>query len=125
MLNADTIKKLIEMKQNEPDDLEFIDSCFDSFELYHRAVIDEQKFVALYGGGALDQNEFFKRRKEVDDARTMCHNDILISVNALNRMAEQAGLEPVYAGKVSKERPYRREVANAVFAYLEYIINNR
>ena len=125
MLNVNTIAKLIELKQKDPDDLEFIDSCLDSFELYHRAVLDEQKFIKIYGGGALEESEFSERRKVVDDARTMYHNDILISVNALNRMAEQAGLEPVYAGKVSKERPYRREVANAVFAYLEYIINNR
>lgn len=40
-------------------------------------------------------------------------------------MADKAGLDPVYDGVVSKERPYRREVANAVFEYIESIINSR
>ena len=30
-----------------------------------------------------------------------------------------------YAGTVSKERPYRREVANAVLDYLQSVIENR
>lgn len=34
-------------------------------------------------------------------------------------------LEPIYAGTVSKERPYRREVANAVLDYLQSVIENR
>ena len=40
-------------------------------------------------------------------------------------VAEKNELVPVYDGVVSEERPYRREVANAVFEYVEYLIKKR
>ena len=61
----------------------------------------------------------------VDRTRTLYHNSVISNVSILNRMADKAGLDPVYDGVVSKERPYRREVANAVFEYIESIINSR
>lgn len=46
-------------------------------------------------------------------------------VNVLNRMAKSQNLPPFYDGVVSEERPYRREVANAVLEYVEETILNR
>ena len=125
MLNKETIKKLIELNKNERDSLDFIKSCIESFEQYHKAVFDDQMFQIIYGGGALDGDEYRERRSSVDRTRTIHHNSIISNVNILNRMANKAGIEPVYNGVVSEERPYRREVANAVFEYIESIINNR
>lgn len=34
-------------------------------------------------------------------------------------------LPPFYDGKVSQDRPYRREVANGVLQYVEKIVKNR
>lgn len=125
MLNKETIKELIKLNKNDRDSLDFIGSCIRSFEDYHKAVFDDQMFQIIYGGGALDGDEYRERRSSVDRTRTICHNGVISNVNILNRMACKAGIEPVYDGVVSEERPYRREVANSVFEYIENIINNR
>ena len=48
-----------------------------------------------------------------------------LNVNVLNRLAEKNTLPPFYDGKVSQDRPYRREVANGVLQYVEKIVENR
>lgn len=124
MLNTETIKLLLTAYSNEPDILKFIKSALDSFEDYHKAVFDEQLFPIIYGGAA-DAEAFREQAMSLDRKRTICHNSVIANVGILNRMAKNADLPPVYDGVVSEERPYRREVANAVFAYIEEIINNR
>lgn len=125
MLNKETFAKLTEQYQTDLEALEFLQSCIESFEKYHSAVFAEQTFLLLYGGGALDADEYRDRRTALDKARTVHHNSIISNVGILNRMAEQAGLPPVYDGIVSMDKPYRREVANAVFAFIEDVINSR
>ena len=125
MINAESIKKLIESNKNDREALEFIKMCLDSFEQYHKAVFDEQTFRIIFSGGPLDGDEYREHRSSVDRTRTINHNSVISNVEILNRMADKAGIEPVYDGIVSEERPYRREVANAVFGFIESIINNR
>ena len=62
---------------------------------------------------------------ELDNTRTVQHNLALTGVGILNKLAEKNGLAPVYTGTISKEHPYRREVADAVMEYIEYIIRKR
>lgn len=125
MLNKESINKLIALNKNDRETLDFIKSCIDSFEQYHKAVFDDQMFPLLYANGALDGSEFLCGRMSVDKIRTVHHNAVIANVSILNRLAEQAGLAPVYDGTVSEEQPYRRQIADAVFAYIENIINNR
>lgn len=125
MLNKDSIDKLISINKNDSEMLNFINSCITSFENYHKAVFDDQMFLRIYGTGALDPDEYRERRSAVDKKRTMYHNSIISNVNILNRLASKSNVDLVYDGVVSEEKPYRREVANAVFEYIEYIINNR
>ena len=125
MLNTNTIKKLIELNKGDQEIIELISSCLDSFEQYHRAVFADQLFLIIYGDGVLDGDDYRERRSSVDYTRTIYHNSVISNVGILNRLAANAGLEPVYDGVVSKERPYRRQLANAVFEYIESIINNR
>ncbi len=125
MLNKETVNKLIELNKNDLESLEFIRSCIDSFEVYHRAVFDDQMFQTVYGGSAMDADEYRELRSSVDRTRTVHHNGVIANVNILNRMASRAGLDPVYDGIVSEERPHRRLVADAVFEYVEDIIDNR
>ncbi len=125
MLNKNTITKLIELNKDDRKTLEFIKSCIDSFEQYHRAVFDDQMFQIFYAGGAIEGDEYREGRMEVDKKRTIYHNSVITNVSILNNLAEKAGLDPIYDGIVSEEKPYRRQVANAVFEYIESIINNR
>lgn len=125
MLNKESINKLISLNKNDRETLDFIKSCIDSFEQYHKAVFDDQMFPLLYGSGALESSEFLEGRISVDRIRTVHHNAVIANVSILNRLAEQAGLDPVYDGIISKDQPYRRQIADAVFEYIEDIINNR
>ena len=125
MLNKDTITKLIELNKDDRKTLEFIKARIDSFEQYHRAVFDDQMFQLFYVGSAIEGDEYREGRTAVDKTRTIYHNSVITNVSILNRLAEKAGLDPIYDGVVSEERPYRRQVANAVFEYIESIINNR
>ncbi len=125
MLNKESISKLLVVYKNNPDIVKFIKSAIDSFEDYHKAVFDEQMFPIIYGNGAMDAEAFREQAMALDRKRTIRHNSMIANVGILNRMAKNANLPPIYNGVVSEERPYRREVANAVFAYIEEIINNR
>ena len=125
MINERSVAKLIELHKSDRKTLDFIRSCLDSFEQYHRSVFEDQLVQIVYGGGALDGDEYRERRTSADRTRTVNHNSVIMNVGILNRMAEKAGIEPVYDGTVSEERPYRRQVADAVFAYIESVIKNR
>ena len=125
MLNADSIVKLIAFHKSNSMMLSFIKKALDSFEEYYEAVFDEQLFPVIFGNGAMDADEYREQAMALDRKRTIRHNTVITNVGILNRMAQNAGLPPVYDGIVSEERPYRREVANAVIAYMEGIINMR
>ena len=62
---------------------------------------------------------------EVDGDVYTCHNSVIANVSIMNRLAEQAGLPPVYDGIVSEERPYRTELADAILAFVADVITNR
>lgn len=125
MLNAKTIEQIIAQCKHDKNRLDFIKSLLDSFETYHKAVFDDQLFVIVYGNGALDADDYRDKRTQVDKTRSVYHDSLITNVGILNRLAEKEGLPPVYDGIVSGERPYRRMIANAVFEYVEHIINNR
>lgn len=72
-----------------------------------------------------DGEEYRSRVMELDQRRTVRHNSVIANVSVLNRLAENAALAPVYEGVVSKERPYRRQVADAVLDYVQSVIRNR
>jgi len=73
----------------------------------------------------MDASEYRDKVTELDSSRTRKHNSILTGIKIMNRLAEKQNLEPVYDGVVSEERPYRREVANAVLEYVEQVIKDR
>ena len=125
MLNIDTINKLISDSRDDAEMLEFIWDSFAIFESYHKAVMEDQLNHIVYGGGGLDGAEFRSRSMSLDKTRTLNHNALIDRVNALNRIAAAEGLAPVYDGEVSKEQPYRRKIADAVFEYIDYVIKNR
>ena len=124
MLNKESIIKIIAANRDDREMLDFVKGILDSFEQYHKAVFEEQLYGVIYNG-AIDGNEFRENRTSLDRTRTSFHNALLANVRVLNRMADQIGAAPVYDGVVSEEKPYRRRVADAVFAYIEEVINNR
>ena len=125
MLNVESIRRLLLLHKDEPQIRKFIEDILYSFEEYHTAVYKEQVYRRIYGSGTEDTEAYRDRVVSLDRLRTVHHNNVIANVGILNRLAQSAGIPPVYDGVVSEERPHRRELANAVFAYVEEIINNR
>ena len=123
-MNLEALDALIAHYQDDPDTLDMITTLLDDFEKYHSAVYDEQMLLIVHGG-RMDSETYREQMQALDRSRTVAHNAVISGVKILNRMAKQAELPPVYDGIVSEARPYRREVANAVFAYIEDVIRSR
>ena len=123
--NANSLEKLIQAYQNDAEALEIIYDILRGFEEYHTKIVEMELKLKQYSAGKLEREEYQSMVTELDKRRTMQHNSVLTGVNVLNRMAEQCNINPIYSGTVSEERPYRREVANAILDYLQTIIENR
>ena len=125
MFNKETLEKII---FNYSDDKELLDMVYDaikSFEEYHSAIYEMESRMKVYSYKNMSKEDYQDMVSTLDNRRTMLHNTVLTSVNVLNRMAVKLELPPVYDGIVSEERPYRREVANAVLSYVEEVIAKR
>ena len=120
----ETIEKLTEIYRDDDKILKIIERSIASFEEYHSVIFKMELWMKVYAR-LVSSEEYKDNVSKLDKARTMSHNSVLGNVNLLNRLAEKNQLPPVYDGIVSHERPYRREVANAVLEYVEEIIKNR
>lgn len=124
-LNTEALNQLISHYQDDTDTMELISDTFDAFERYHAAIIKMETEKVILSHGNVDSNVWQERISALDQARTRAHNEVLMDIRILNRLAEGEGLQPIYAGMVSEEYPYRREVADAVMAYLSSLIDDR
>ena len=124
-VNADTLKTLIANRADDGEMTGIILEALESFESYHQAIYTLELKRELYLRGAMDQETYREEIQYRDGIRTTRHNAVISNVKLLNRLAEQDGLEPFYAGIVSEERPYRTELADAVLQFVEEIIDNR
>ncbi len=125
MINTESISKLISIYAEDKELLDVLHSSLKSFEEYHLAIYEMEIWMKMYSCNSVDKEEYQAKVTDMDKRRTMCHNSVLISVNVLNRLAAKENLPLVYEGIVSEERPYRREVANAVLEYVENVIKTR
>ena len=124
MLNKDTIDKLIAIYKEDKKMLSIIERSLMSFEEYHQSIYKMELWMKVYSNSS-SGDEYKDNVSRLDKSRTTQHNAVLGNVNLLNRLAEKNGLPLVYDGIVSHDRPYRREVADAVLNYAEEIIINR
>lgn len=123
--NTQALKKLIHINKDNKDILDMIFDVIKSFEEYHQSIVDMEIKPQIYSSGTLEREEYQDMVTELDKRRTMCHDSVLTGMSVINRIAEKQNIEPIYSGTISKERPYRREVANAVLDYIQTIIENR
>ena len=123
--HSDVLNQLIAHYRDDADALDMIVYAIETFEDYHRAIYKLETTRRLHSCQALDAETYRRQTTDGDRNRTSCHNAVLSQVNILNRLAEQANLPPVYDGTVSEQRPYRREVANAVLDFIQEVMLNR
>ena len=123
MVSSESMKLLIAAADEM--EKEMIQDCLQAFEQYHAAVYKLETIRMIGSGVFTDSNDYRTAVTDADRARTACHNSVITMVGILNRMCESHGIAPFYDGIVSEERPHRRNLANAVFEYVEQLIKER
>ena len=124
-INGETIEKLLEIHRNDKDMIDLIVDALDSFERYHQAIYVLELKQKLHQAKAIDEEMFREEYPAMDRVRTNCHNAVIANVSIVNRLADQAGLAPIYDGTVSEERPYRTQMADAVLGFIGDVVLNR
>jgi len=125
MINRETLKKLINIYEDDKETLDVINSALSDFMEYWVSIYKAETYNMVYSYTSVDEDTHQKALMDMDKARTARHNIVLGSLKVLNRIAERSGLEPFYDGVISTERPERRIAANAVLAFTEEIIKER
>ena len=123
--NRETIGQIVERCEGDPDVLEMLEEALASFESYHTAIYALELRRRLYARGGMEGEAFRASVSELDAARTIRHNAVIAYVGILNRLAARYGASPFYEGVVSEERPFRRQLADAVLAYTEGVVRDR
>ena len=120
-MNRKALDNLIQACKADSELLEIIQDALRSFEEYHTAIYSMEIRKQLLAG-TVDALQYQEEIGEMDRRRTSSHNAVISNISLLNRLAEQAGLPPVYEGVISRDQPYRRQIADAVLDYVRDII---
>lgn len=124
-VNIETLNGLLRHFRNDQDDIKAIVHAMETFEDYQNAIYRLEITRRLFSCNAIESETYRSDTVERDRLRTYNHNAVIAQVNLLNRMAEEASLPPFYGGVVSEEKPYRRELANAILDFIWEVIVNR
>lgn len=125
MLNLDILKKLVLAYKDDTDVSAFLQDALDSFEDYHVSIYKMETKLMLVTANDMDRSNYQDLVTSLDKTRSNSHDTVISTVAFLNRLAEMQKLPPVYDGIVSKERPYRKQIANAILSFVESIIRDR
>lgn len=124
-INKSSIEQLINRYADDKEMLDIIFNVLSDFEDYHRRIYEMETKLKVYSPKSMNLEDYRDMRETLDRSRTTQHNVVIMNVRMLNRFAENENIPPIYEGIVSEERPYRRELADAVIEYVEGIIKNR
>lgn len=124
-INKSSIEQLISRYADDKEMLDIIFNALSDFEDYHRRIYEMETKLKVYTPKSMNPEDYRDMRETLDRSRSSQHNMVIMNVGMLNRFAESENIPLIYEGIVSEERPYRRELANAVLAYVEEIIKNR
>lgn len=125
MIKREVITSLINTFTEDKEMLDIINSAMESFIEYYHAIYNAELYSKVYSYKSIERDEYKAKLMELDRVRSLNHNEVLTKVALLNRLAAMNNLGLVYDGVISEERPYRREVANAVIEYIETIVKER
>ena len=123
-INRQALDRLIENSKEDAELLEAVEDALKSFEDYHAAIYSMETRKKILRG-TVETQRYQEEVTSMDCKRTDCHNAVLANVSMLNRMAAMMNLPPIYDGTISREQPYRRQVADAVLQYVQEMILER
>lgn len=125
MLNSDSINKLIKINKNDDVVLSMLYDGIFSFEDYHLKIYKMETWSKIYDYNNMSREGYQAKLTELDKSRSLCHNSVIASIDMLNRHCEQNNIPLVYEGIVSKERPFRVQIADAVLDYVDETVKKR
>lgn len=123
--HADRLDELIAVLCNDPGMTDVVRDTIRSFGDYHAAIYRMETEMRLLQKDAGDGEAYRQTVASLDAARTNAHNLVISQVGLLNRVAQRAGISPIYDGEVSEKKPCRRELANAILGWVEEVIRHR
>jgi hypothetical protein len=106
-------------------DLKLIEQAITIFSEYHKSIIYENAYYRIFSNSDMPGVDFQTEHHQRDEMRANRHNEVITYVCILNKLAKLKGLQPTYAGIISRDQPYRREVANAVLELIQELIISR
>ena len=123
-INKDNLKALITSYSDDKETLDIIFSYITKMLDYHKAIFEMELKLKIYSD-FWSPEEYRSEYASLDNNRTNCHNGTIAAIGILNKLAEQKGIGLIYDGVVSREQPHRRILADAVFEFMNEIIDNR
>lgn len=124
-INGQSLRSLMaEATQNETQ-AHFVAGAVQSFMDYYNAIYTMEAWLMTDPARQMDAEEYRDAFQQQDQRRRAAHQRVLSNLTVLNRMADQRKLPPIYDGQISEEKPYRREAADAVLAFVHQIVANR
>lgn len=123
-MNRKALEDLIQVCKSDSELLEIIEDALRSFEEYHTAIYSMEIRKRMLSG-TVEVQQVQEEVGNMDQQRTSRHDAVIANISVLNRLAEQSGLPPVYDGVISRDQPYRRQIADAVLNYVRDIILER
>jgi hypothetical protein len=128
MSNNFSKENLIMLIKSANDDIEllaFLSESLNSFVEYQQAIYQQEIYMMMFSHNNQSKEDYQDKVVQLDKSRTACHNAVIASVNAMNRLAEQRGIPTIYDGIISEDSPYRRQVADTVINFINTIISER
>jgi hypothetical protein len=125
LIRTESIHALIAKNKDDTERLDFLNECLLSFSEYHACIYKAETWKKLYGYHNMPKDDFQTQYAGLDRSRSLCHDAVIGNIGILNRLCQEHNIPPVYAGPVSKERPYRVEIADAVLDFVETAVKNR
>ena len=123
-LNEEAFREFLDkvMKGTGPDsgfDLGIVDDFLKSFNAYVNEVVTNE--TKLLVNPRAEGKEYRDMVSKYDEARHNCHEAAIINTKALNRMAEEYGVSPVFTGDPTQ----RHQVADFCLEVDRYLFVNR
>ena len=105
---------------NAQDDLDLVKGLMESFHSYVHAVVEGETDL-LIKGSSLEGQEYRDAVSRYDQNRHASHENAIINVRVLNRLASEYNLSPVFTGDDTQ----RRQIAEFCLELDQYLFRNR
>lgn len=106
--------------ESNAEDAAYLTKGLLSFSKYAAAIYDLEVYMLMNGSDAnLDE------QKRLDDKRSHAHESVISHLEGLHGLCGMYNIPPVYSGTLLRGYPFRVEIADAVLAYVNDVLEKR